>query len=148
MQYLCLFPQYVLGYLDPAVRLFVAQSMADAAQQGFVMELGCNPIAARQSAGACNSSQFAYLNSFRQSMITALQPVLNDSRSGAFLAECSIHVIEDDDGSWTRFIVEGQSQRDTLRAWYTSDRSMKSVVVDGPWGSNPTCGYYSQWPSF
>jgi hypothetical protein len=142
LQYLCLFPQYLLPYLEASLPLFVSQSMADAAQQGFVMNLGCNPVEPT-GPGHCNASQIAYLNNFRVQMLDALQPVLQSKLAGAFLPECSIHVIEDNDGAWTQFVVKNQTQRDTVRAWYMHNTSLLSRVVDGQWGSNPTCKFYT-----
>jgi hypothetical protein len=107
------------------------------------MQLGCDPTAPPANPNTCNASQIAYLNDFRTRMISALQPVMARSRSGAFLPECSIHVIEDDDGAWSQFLVESQTQRDTMRSWYLQAPSLKAYVVDGVWGSNPTCKLYT-----
>ena len=126
----------------PAVDLFVSQSLADAAQQGWVMGLGCNPAAPTPGPGSCNASQVEYLDFFRSQMLTALAPVTSSARYGLFALECSIHVIEDNDGAWAAVAVGGQTQRQTFQAWYGGGPG-RSKVVDGVWGSNPTCKAYS-----
>lgn len=109
------------------------------------MELGCNPAAGPAGPGACNASQVAYLDFFRGQMVSALAPVVANPRFGLFALECSIHVIEDNDGSWAAVTVEGQTQRETFAAWYSQPGGSppSSKVVDGAWGSNPTCAAYS-----
>lgn len=140
---LCAFPHHILDYLDHRIRLFISQSMADVAQQYFVL-LGCDPSIA-SGPEACDAKQLAFLDNFRLQMISALQPVINGptGRYGLFAPECSIHVIEDDDGSWAAVRVEGQTQRETFQAWYAGDAGRRSIVVDGVWGSNPTCAAYT-----
>ncbi len=140
--YLCMFPRYILPYVDAHIPLFVSQSLADLVQQDFVMQLGCDPKNATPP-GVCNQSQIAYVNSFRTEMLGALSPVLNSSTNGIFAAECSFHVIVNNDGSWARVIVQGQSQVDTFDAWYTNSSTALHRVVDGSWGSDSTCRYYS-----
>jgi hypothetical protein len=125
----------------------VSQSLADVAQQYFAL-LGCDP---NDTSGPnkCDAKQIAFLDLFRNEMIAALAPIINDpsGRYGLFTAECSIHVIEDDDGSWAAVRVDGQLQWETFRAWYTHDTGQKRVVIDGPWGSNPTCSAYATPPN-
>ena len=150
-RFLCVFPQYFLARLIESVPLFVSNSLVDWSQQSWVMNLGCDLL---NPAQACNSSQLAYVNHFRQTMIQALSPVLRgaarqhgdesqlSSRCGAFLATCSIHIIVDNDGAWSGIRVQGQTQLDTFRAWFTNSTTAKTAVVDGLWDSNPTCKLY------
>lgn len=140
--YLCMFPQYILPHIDPRIPLFVSQSLADLVQQDFVMQLGCDPKNLTMP-GVCDAGQVAYVNDFRGSMLAALAPVLNSSTRGLYAAECSIHVIVDDDGSWARIPVQGHTQAATFAAWYSNTSSAPHQVVDGRWGSNPTCLLYS-----
>lgn len=142
LDYLCAFPQNLLGFLAPDLNLFISQSLADEAQQGFIMNLGCDP-SSQGGPHVCNSSQLLYLDSFRLQMLTALQPVLRSPTYGLFALECSIHVIEDNDGAWNAVMVEKQTQAETFSAWYSHGASARQVV-DGVWGSNPTCSKYTQ----
>jgi hypothetical protein len=141
-RYLCMFPQYILPHIDATVPLFISQSLADSTQQSFVMRLGCDPKNATPP-GVCNQSQLEYLHTFRREAITALAPVLNSPSRGAFTAECSIHVIVNNDGSWSEVAVQGQTQATTFDAWYANSTSLSQRVIDGPWGSNPSCHLYS-----
>lgn len=43
--------------------------------------------------------------------------VLEDPRRGAFLAECSDHVIEDDSGAFSAILVQNQTFSQTFAAW-------------------------------
>lgn len=121
------------------------------------MGLPCNPTVG----GACNASALAYLNSFRLAMIDALHPALRvGSPHGAWLVTCFVHVLEDDTGAWRNITVAGQTQRDTFGAWHAAlpPRAGAAVAaapaapfppvlptaVDGPWGTNPTCGAYTE----
>jgi hypothetical protein len=130
--------------------LFIAQSLVDRAQQGFIMDLGCTPAAA----GNCSAAQLAYLSGFRAAMLRLLRPALAPPAQaagpdrprhahGAWLVSCSVHCLEDDDGAWDALEVQGQTQRDTFWAWFTRDAAAAHVVVDGEFGTNPSCALYS-----
>lgn len=150
---LCVFPQYILPHIDPSVALFVSNSLADWSQQSWVMDLGCDPL---NASDPCSPAQIAYLNRFRGEMLDALAPLVGPSSnrtapSGAFLAECSLHIIVDNDGAWSGVTVQGQSQTETFSAWFNSSASVnrlssplqrRFIVIDGEWGSNPTCSLY------
>ena len=143
---LCFMAPHLLPFIE--TDLFVANSLADAAQQGFVMNLGCAP-----AAGTCSAAQLAYLDHFHDEMVGALAPVLNSSRHGAWLVSCSVHMVEDVDGAWASIEVGGVTQRDAFAAWYSGGAGPQRVV-DVPWtqgsgqhGGNPLCGKYGPVPS-
>ena len=70
--------------------------------------------------GGCNATQFAALANLRTVMIEMLRRyVLEDPRRGAFLAECSDHVIEDDSGAFSAILVQNQTFSQTFAAWYS-----------------------------
>ena len=144
--HMCFYPQTSLAHADAdAAPLFVSNSLADLAQASAVMGLGCDPTAR----GACSPAQLAYLNAFRVRMLAALAPVLAADDGGAWLPECFVHVLQNDDYEWAGVTVTGQTQRDTMRAWWvaraggTPPVGMLAKVVDGGWTvngtSNPTC---------
>lgn len=135
-QWRCYTAPYTLPFIKTP--LFIMNSLADQWQAGNIMGLPCNPT----QPGSCNASMLAYLNGFRLQMLTNLQPLFNNGRNGAFLQECLVHVVEDVDGSWNGIQVQGQKQYETFRAWFFGDASKQWTVVDGEWGSNPTCGAY------
>lgn len=143
----CFMAQYNLPFITTP--LFVSNSLADLTQVEGVLELGCNPTAPNGQPGSCNATQLAALNGLRMSMIANAAPVLSSTIHGAFLAECYIHVIQDDDGAWNGIVVAGQTQADTFWAWYSGCNpsglpgKTQPRVVDGPWGSNPTCAKYT-----
>jgi O-palmitoleoyl-L-serine hydrolase len=138
----CFMAPYLLPFVTTP--LFVSNFLADITQQMGILDLGCSPTVPAGQPGACNSTQIDALNGLRLSMISALAPVLSSTRNGAFLAECSVHVIEDDDGAWQGIEVQGQTQAETFAAWWKGGDGMTlSHVVDGAWGTNPTCGRYT-----
>jgi hypothetical protein len=75
-------------------------------------------------------------------MISDMIPNLSAS-SGAWLPECYVHPLTDDDHYWAKVVVPsggGQRASDVFQAWYEKGETGPSVVrVDAPlWGSN-TC---------
>ena len=132
--HLCYLAPHVLPYVQTP--LFIANSLTDSCALGFLMELGCDPRAARN----CSAAQLAYVSSYRAAMLAVVRPALAaNARHGAYLQACWTHIVEDDAVSWSDTRVEGQSQRDTFSAWWRRDGSRKTVVVDGELGENPTC---------
>ena len=146
LQYKCFIPQYTLQFIHTP--LFMSNSLADLAQQSAVMNISCIPTAPQGKPGACDSDQVAYLNNFREQMILAAQPLLENPQNGVFLLECSIHVIEDDSGSWNSILVQGQTQSETFTAWYYQQPGKAYQVIDSnTWtlngSTNPTCNLYT-----
>ena len=137
--HMCFYPQVSLPYT--ATPLFVSNSLADLAQASAVMGLNCTPT----TPGSCSAAQLAYLNEFRVAMLAGLAPVLASDAGGAWLPECFVHVLENDDYEWSRVVVVGQTQRDTFAAWFAARSGgapppgVFAKAVDGGWGSNPTC---------
>jgi len=141
--HLCFYPQVSLPYT--ATPLFVSNSLADLAQATAVMGLNCTPT----TRGSCSAAQLAYLNEFRVAMLAGLAPVLASDAGGAWLPECFVHVLENDDYEWAGVLVTGQTQRETFAAWFAARAggapapAVFAKAVDGGWGvngsSNPTC---------
>ena len=163
----CAISRLLLAAVDPTLPLFVSQFAADAAQISWVMGLRCDasqkfaaPPYTRVGSNPCNTRKIAYLNSFRAGMVDALARVLlsGSPQYGAWIAECSHHIISNSDEAWSKMLVQSQTQRDTFSAWYAGafqasvsatqaagagDGIVSPRVVDGDWGSNPTCALYS-----
>ena len=147
----CLFSPDMLPFIATP-RVFVANFMADSAQQEGILALGCDPTKPPAPAPrGCNATQFAALANLRTVIIEMLRRyVLEDPRRGAFLAECSDHVIEDDSGAFSAILVQNQTFSQTFAAWYSGAAGgeggrappLLRAVVDGEWGTNPTCGRY------
>lgn len=144
----CLYAATLLPFISTP--LFIANSLADAASQSFIMGLGCNP-----AAGTCSAAQLAYLDAFGATMIAnaslALAP---HSRHGAFLVSCSVHMLENVDGAVADIRVQGRTLAETFGAWWTRSASEPRAVVDalwtqgaGPFGGNADCGAYGPLPS-
>ena len=81
-----------------------------------------------------------------------LPQVLSSTVHGAYLQECDRHLVIESRRCWTDLRVQQVTQRDVFQAWYESGRSgntghrqvaaqprVPAVVVDGEWGTNPTC---------
>lgn len=142
----CFCAPYLLPFIT--VPMFISNSLVDSWQQGAIMQLGCDPT----KAGACNAAQLAYLRYFHSGMVAAAAPVLNDPRHGAFLQSCSVHDVENIDGSWNGVVVANQTQVATFTAWLLGSLSSNPaaagaspVAVDCMWtdgGCNPTCSKY------
>jgi hypothetical protein len=82
-----------------------------------------------------------YLAKFRESMLTALGPIMEaGTPHGGFLQGCYVHVVEGPLQGWTTVKIGGQSQAETFEAWL-SGAGGKPLEVDAfpPW-ANPTCG--------
>ena len=130
---------YLAPHALPHIRtpLFISNSLTDSCALEYLMELGCDA----RYAGNCSSEQLAYVAQYRRNMLGVVQPVLAaNARHGAYLQACWTHIVEDDAVSWTQTLVQGQSQLDTFTAWWSGGSGgSRAVVVDGEWGSNPSC---------
>ncbi len=141
---LCYLAPHALPYIRTP--LFIANSLVDSCALDYLMVLGCDP----REAGNCTPAQLGYVSQYRANMLGVVAPVLAaNAAHGAFLQACWTHIVEDDEVSWTRTTVQGQTQVDTFGAWWAGvaagggggrrGAGLKTVVVDGEWGSNPTC---------
>lgn len=144
----CTFAANAIPFI--ASDLFVANSLADAASQSFIMDLPCDP-----ASGRCSPAALAYLDAFGEQMIANLSTVLAPgSRHGAFLLSCSVHMVENVDGAVDAIRVGGRTLNDVFAAWWTRDASSPHTAVDAVWtrgagvgGGNPDCGNYGPLPS-
>ena len=129
----CFIAPETLPYISTP--LFISNSLSDAWQAGAVMGLGCTPTAP----GKCSAAAVAYLQDFRQQMLTALAPVLAPgSPHGGFLQGCFVHVVEDTNTGWVGVKVGGQSQAQTFSKWLAGEPGGTQVDTFPPW-SNPSC---------
>ena len=135
----CFLAPVVFPYV--ATPLFISNSLTDSCALEFLMELGCDG----RIAGNCSAAQLEYVSQYRAAMLEVVMPVVQRRRGGAgahgaYLQACWTHIVEDDATSWAGTLVEGQHQVDTFSAWWEGGKAqLKTVVVDGEWGSNPTC---------
>jgi len=144
----CVFAANALPFI--ASDLFVANSLADAASQSFIMGLPCDP-----ASGRCSPAALAYLDAFSEQMAANLSAVLAPgSRHGAFLLTCSVHMVENVDGAVSAIRVGGRTLNDVFAAWWARSASAPHAAVDavwtkgaGPHGGNPDCGNYGPLPS-
>ena len=144
--WLCFFAEHVLPFIDTP--LFVANSVADAAQLAVIMKLGCAP-----AIGNCNASQLAYLDSFRDAMVERLQPVLSSDKHGAFLLDCVVHMVENVDGAWDAIPVGGRTMNTVFSNWWAGQPNAKAVDSawtngTGKYGGNALCPMYGPVPSW
>ncbi len=133
---------YLAPHALPFVQtpLFISNALTDSCALSFLMELLCDP----RQPGSCSAAQLKYVSAYRASMLGVVAPVLAaNARHGAFLQACWTHIVEDDAVAWGSTLVQGQTQVETFAAWWEggggSGSGSRTVVVDGEWGSNPTC---------
>jgi hypothetical protein len=147
----CLTAQAVIPFVQTP--LFVANSLADLASQGFTMGLPCNPAYA-PGKGGCSAPELAYLDAYSELMISVLKPVLTPgSRHGAWLVTCSVHMLENVDGAVSRISVRGSTLSDVFSNWWTNATASHTAVdqlwTQGPGenGGNADCPLYGPLPS-
>jgi len=132
--YLCYLAPHVLPYVSTP--LFISNSLTDSCALEYLMEIGCDPL----SPGNCSQGQLSYISQYRANMLGILEPVFKaNSRHGGFLQSCWNHIVEDDSISWGSTRVQNQTQSQTFSAWWKGSGAPHTLVVDGEWGSNPTC---------
>jgi hypothetical protein len=131
----CFFPQYLLPFMNS--ELFISNSMADIYQWKFIMGLSCDPKKFN-----CPRSEINYLNAFREYLLqnSSMNAFLeNNPLAGAWLVECYVHSIGNDNYWWTGNVtVEGYSQGTVFQNWYERKNSSIHpwIAVDGVWGNN------------
>ena len=139
----CFHAQYTLPFIRTP--LFISNSAVDSWSAWNIMGLRCNPGA--QGAG-CGERERAYLDSFQEEMLRVLAPALAPpSLHGAFIQSCFVHVVANVDASWAGTHVQGQTQAETFRAWYTGagGGGAATSAIDAPrYGSNSEC-YGNAW---
>ncbi len=133
-QWRCFVAPYTLPFVKTS--LFISNAIPDAWQGPNIMALPCSPGSCPNN--ATEQAVEAYLRGFRLTMINGLAPVISSPRHGGFLQACYAHVVEDVDHSWAQVLVKGQTQAQTFAAWWNGGSSSR-IVVDGDWGTNPTC---------
>lgn len=134
----CFLPPVAFKHV--ATPLFVSNSLTDSCALEYLMEVGCDGRVAQGGAGACSAAQLAYVSAYRAAMLGVLA-VGSNPLHGAYLQACWTHIVEDDAVSWSSTLVEGQTQAATFEAWWSGGGAggVRTSVVDGEWGSNPTC---------
>lgn len=141
----CFYSPHVLPYIDTPV--FVSNSLVDAAQLSFVMQLGCDP-----AAGDCDAQQLAYVDNFYLEFVKQAQPVLTSPANGAWLVSCAVHMVQDVDGAWNAIRVQGITHAEAFANWLAGANTYHVVDVTwsaggGPHGGNVDCPKYGPVPS-
>jgi len=129
----CFMAQYTLPHISTP--LFMTQDLDDSWQMTNILQLPCKPY----TPGSCNAAEVAALAAYRTTMLAALAPLLGSRTDGGFLSTCVQHCHVNIDACYTRSLVQGQNVQDTFLSWYTGTGGLKPLVVDGVYGSNPTC---------
>jgi O-palmitoleoyl-L-serine hydrolase len=132
-QWRCFMAQFVLEHITTP--MFMTQDGVDTWQMANILGLGCSPWVA----GSCNATQLAWMAAYRLDMLAALAPLLQSPTNGAFITSCVQHCHQNNDPCWMDGKVANQTLADSFWAWYTGDATLQRIVVDGPYGGNPTC---------
>jgi hypothetical protein len=145
----CLYAVTLFKYIKTP--LFVANSLADAASQSFIMALPCS-----LADGTCNPQELAYVDAFSSTMAANVSTLVTapGSPHGAFLLTCSVHMIENIDGDLNNIIVQGRSFNDVFSSWWNKNSGEQYYAIDDVWtkgkgvhGGNADCSYYGPVPS-
>lgn len=138
----CFMAQYTAPFLTTPT--FFAQDLDDSWQLSNIFHLGCSPSAGKP--GDCNATQLAAMVQYRADTLAAMAAPLANPLHGGFITDCVQHCHTNIDFCYTQAIVGGQSMQDTFYAWYQNrvagvpvPAGVSTLVVDGAYGTNPTC---------
>jgi hypothetical protein len=109
-----------------------------------IFQLGCSPSAGKP--GDCTPAQLADMVTYRGDTLAAMAPVFSAGIHGGFITDCVQHCHTNIQACWSSAVVGGQTMQDTFAAWYDytvfgtpPPAGVNTTVVDGPYGTNPTC---------
>ena len=145
----CLYAVTLFKYIQTP--LFIVNSLADAASQEFIMGLPCSLVD-----GTCTSQELAYVDAFSTTMAANVSSIVTapGSPHGAFLLTCSVHMIENIDGTLNKIVVQGRSLNDVLASWWNKKSGELYYAIDEVWtkgkgihGGNIDCSSYGPVPS-
>lgn len=142
----CSFPQENYAFI--VAPFFVMNSMLDAWQMAFDLEVGCK-------LGSCNATQIAEINQYQKDFWTTISQYDTFKRhgNGAFLYNCVLHCGEQDYDGFNQISAAkhiGGDQRtlmqQALSTWWDSDNEpaenhvyLEGCALTGPRSCNPTC---------
>jgi O-palmitoleoyl-L-serine hydrolase len=139
----CFLAEVTLPYISTP--LFITNSLVDAWQASNIMDLPCTPSSApvrvnalaAELAAPCAAPQYKYLADFSTAMLQRMVPQLSTA-SAAFLVECFVHPVADNDHYWGGVTVAGTTAGQLFAQWYAGGaRDTPLVAADTPvWGSN------------
>lgn len=103
--------QYTLPHI--ATPFFMSQDLDDSWQMTNIYQLPCQPFVP----GNCSAAQHVLLDSYRQDMLKALQPLLSSPTNGGFLSTCVQHCHQNIDTCWLQSLVQAQNLQDSFVSW-------------------------------
>jgi hypothetical protein len=141
---LCFFPEYIIkGMKTP---LFVLNYAYDLWQMDIVLV----PVAAdpsgiwddcRMSLSFCSDGQNQVLQTFRDSLLKKLQPLLERGKDGGFISSCYYHSLAsstaEEEDTWNSIKVDNKCVAEVVGDCYF-ERNLKKVI-DCPYPCNPAC---------
>jgi hypothetical protein len=127
----CFFAEHVLPHVSTPI--FIAQSMVDAWEMEYLLELPCFQRTGNLS--NCSEVELKAVQQFSSEIASALQPALDgNSVHGLWADSCLIHGGQDVDFMFSKALVEGQTMRETFDTWFFKNhRQFKSKVLDNFW---------------
>lgn len=138
----CFFTQYTLPFLTTPA--FFSQDLSDSWQLANIYQLGCNPSAGKP--GNCNPTQMGYLYQYALDTRRILGSLFNSTLHGGFFTNCVQHCHTNINYCFNGALVQNQTMQVTFEAWYnmkvyniSPPTGVLTTVVDGVYGSNPTC---------
>ncbi|XP_065887728.1 uncharacterized protein [Dysidea avara] len=126
----CFMAQYTYPHIKTPI--FLLNARYDTWQLANILQLTCH-------APNCSDDQMKEFNNFGNEFLNAAAPAISSTSNGVYIDSCQIHCQSLSTTPWSKFVVGGQTLRDTFNAWLTKDSNMKSKVVDCAYPCNPTC---------
>ncbi|XP_065887895.1 uncharacterized protein [Dysidea avara] len=126
----CFMAQYTYPHITTPI--FLLNSRYDTYQINFILQLHCH-------APNCSTDQMKEFMKYGNEFLVAAAPAITSKSNGVYIDSCQIHCQSLKEIPWSKFIVGGQTMRDTFNAWLTNSTAMKSKVVDCAYPCNPTC---------
>lgn len=136
-EFKCLMAQNNIHFIRTP--LYIMNSLVDSWQVNNLMNITCD----LSQKNKCSKSEVSYLNNYRETMIAALNPFIEDKENagGCYLVECYAHSIANDDRYWLHTYVEEKTNQDVMLSWmqgYENDEDHR--YIDGKFESNTCAG--------
>jgi hypothetical protein len=129
----CFFAEYTLPFITTP--FFATQDLVDSWQLANILRLPCMPYDPKCTDPAVLAATQAY----RQSMLTALAPLLSSSSNGLYGSACIQHCHQNIEQVWSQELVQNQTVQASFVSWWAATGQQQRQVVDGPYGSNKHC---------
>ncbi|XP_065888663.1 uncharacterized protein [Dysidea avara] len=126
----CFMAQYTYPHIKTPI--FLLNARYDTYQIGNILGLNCYPP-------NCTADQMKEFENYGNEFLNAAAPAISSTSNGVYIDSCQIHCQSLTPTPWSKFIVGGQTMRDTFNAWLTNSTATKSKVVDCTYPCNPTC---------